>query len=730
MFYSDFILSQNPWSYCKFDTPPGSSIFLDYTGQSHHAMPYNENEVITSNSTSGATLIESHCSIFSEFDPSHQSGQLGLQFNIPILRRGVIVYKPREQIDSPIKVDSLWFDIVLSHSNATFDTDFGKDTFDSLSIQTGENSNLFITNNITEEDINAFAISGESLNTKIDSGYLFKKYQLQFLLGPIQVYTVTQCFFDFDGEQHQQILSLNFYHNNQELFTIILKERKKVEGVFQISVINNPRKISFGIEPDDEIFKSFLSYDGGAIAETELENDPEIQQNYRNVKIVSSFKIDSFSILFNKNFPSLSWLESSWIALETPLEHKCLETSPICFKRDNINSPVIENYLNNYNHFFDTILKWGTNQTPVNSFQISTLNHLTYILPIDEFLPVLNENEIEVDDTIQLNLNCNELFFGTWRIIEIFNNSIVIQPSSSCHFDISIKSKTNIDHVVSLVTATSQPITIELTKMSNFRKDDLVSLTTYYDTPKNLTWKVINITIDSIIVEFESESVIFSYPGQELVIKKSPIGGYNSWTKEWNDHQSHWYGQTHSTVKHFCISDFYKNYATVQQCNDDLSRFSDSGVFTKVIKSIHLKDKSCYFYCIGDGYRFYLFVNSKEKTLSKAQVFMFGEVDTLPPSNNYTYYLLAYNDYKLDYNYRENIAFSFSKRTIISTGHLLCYSEGSDRKTEGLSKINGHEYQIIDDGGFCLYPDTFNSLSLMSLSGYEGQIIQILLAEG
>lgn len=123
--FSDFILSQLPWTYCRLDEPIGYNLYHDLTGNRNHLFSSFENDTYgTAASNRQAVtllgdpsiggvrpLIENQIIHLNSID--HSIPLNSLWFRVPEFKSNTFTFRRRVKIQNSLDVREMWIDFLM-----------------------------------------------------------------------------------------------------------------------------------------------------------------------------------------------------------------------------------------------------------------------------------------------------------------------------------------------------------------------------------------------------------------------------------------------------------------------------------------------------------------------------------------------------------------------------------------------------------------------------------------
>jgi len=257
-----------------------------------------------------------------------------------------------------------------------------------------------------------------------------------------------------------------------------------------------------------------------------------------------------------------------------------------------------------------------------------------------------------------------------------------------------------------LIANHSTILDLTLSSNNDFKIGDNIIIYHMTNIPILNTWKIINHTNENFTIQnIDANEGVIKIHNEDAIIKKCPIGGGAIWIKEYLDNMVSYSCFIENTIfKKLIIDDSFISYAKVFLNNEENNQLSEP---LYILKNSNYFNSSIKWRIIGDNKRFYLFLTSKQNTVSHTNIIIFGEIKDIF-WDEWDVILIAY-DNELQTNCGFNLAFSYPKWTILSTGHLLCESIITSPKSDATwqtQNINLIFRNLTDfnDAGHHIYP--------------------------
>lgn len=747
--FSDYILSQKPWSHCRMNEPEGNLVYLDISGNENHlysqktingySNDFNNEQDLTYNDgmvmkgVKQKSLNRILC--FNQLD--WNIPLTSLQFRIPEFKSDTIFYIRHDKIQNSLFIGEYWLD--------------------------------FIWNPHPESIVNSSEL------------VIYEEF-VRF--GPLK------------------ILSESLYSENYIQTSLQLKIITKDQVIWSKDILNDPfssgnHRFTIGLKQVQGFIKFRLSIDGNNPIEINFTGVLGGHEEYSNIAFYNQTIFSNISIFFNKAFPTNEWLIGSQKILESNYLATTTDISSILNEIPGIS--IIEGSLYS---ILDTLFFIGNRQTKVLGIHI--IGTPTLQMSSLEFSPLLNSDII-------INSNNSGVFNGCYNVIKITKSSITLSPiDAKMNLIINYNSNTYtindgkyIDSLIlEIVLEYNHPfkigdnvsigrfgifnytwkvkeidtlhhsfkiqpdifesylgISFDLNEISEgeilnsfllhdssiFKPSKMsIGENTNLNLTINPSWKLrafsgesINCTFD--YMDFLSGETMYldffnlsftNYSGEILniklvtdesekkswylsdtIIKIMPFGGGNGWSKILNNHRIEYLGKTNNSIqKILIVNDTNEKYASLSVSNSDGSNESEILYFPRFINppsklnSYYAKWKA-----IGDQNRFYFFFPPKTNRISHGTFIAFGEIKNWV-TNSWITILVASKTNSGYFNPGFNLAFTYSKWSILSEGYLLCELDSVPQSDGYLIEIENDivtESTGILDSGYHIYPIPF-----------------------
>ena len=686
--YSDFILSKQPWAYCRLDEPVGINIYHDITGNKNHLI--NNNIEIDNNQDiqllgdpfiRGIKPTIDNQSLFIN-DYEIDIPDTSLMFNIPLFKSDSFIYRRREKIQNELSVNSMWIDVILGCDWQSHE-DKIKDLLPSFLMSNGQNLKSDLVRQ-TDIPYNYF-IAGANTSVDLYTSPLFFISETFLILAHISLVGVTGVHYNPDGTFKGVSFKICLLENKNIIWFKTLQSVNIIDDpIYQLS--NGPHRFTIGLLNSSEVR---ISIDGDTYQSILISPFTMNHSLYSKIAIFNNLTFSSLSVFFNKNYPSNNWLQKSQLALKRNLKKSVIKNQSHHFYHNFI-EPLPGSFLN----FINKTLFIGINQTFIkNQFIVSGQLKIR----INESIPGLS-----VGQSIQVNQNKQGQFDGLWRISKIVN-STTIQLSPELISTSSVDITFNGNSYIREYQFTDSPFLLNIEVLENrFYKNDLVEINYITDTIQPHSWVVSLIDINGFEVTLSSsQSPIFN---DDCIIKNTPIGG-GSWDKIYSDFGFGIRGiQIEASPKNILFND--TNEFFVETSISEINNSNSSGIIfiPKNIKNNFNKEKNnTQSIVIGDSYRFYFTTTFKNNSLSHSQILFFGEIKNYF-TGEWNIIASASNKSEKDQNCGFNFAFLYPDWTIDQeTGFLVCKSILSQR-SDGLINLLSNSFSGFLDSGHHIYP--------------------------
>lgn len=639
IFYSDFILSQKPWSFCRLDEPVGYNLYLDSSGNGNHLKALSDEDVITNQQIitfSGDPFIAGvrpNIQKLSLDKIDFEIDNNSLQLEVPLFKSDTYTFKRREKIQNHLSVNSLWIDVLMNIETPNYHLTM-KNWLPSINFTNNERlfaEHLYLSGEFDHSD----GLSGERLSTNLSlNAQSHIQYETFIRIGSLALVGASGVHYNTNGA---------FIGNS---FRLILVTRILVNGnwlekflwsrllVSENSLSNPPSPLSTGthrftlgiINPTSSSITIKISIDGNepfidTVILSENESFEVYDHNvYSKIALMNNTAFSSLSVFFNKPFPSNDWLSASQKALTRDYQPPVCEDISILHGIAPSGYPMLEKLPGSLLNILNGILFLGTNHRIVH--EIYPSSNAVFSVRITPEIP-----GIAIGHTIKINDNKQSPFSGCWKISELnTNKQITINPALLTTIPSKI-TLNSIDYNCSYQFTNKDFLLVLRTKDQHFfNRKDLVTVHHLTDSIQSHTWTVTSVDEDgfNITAQGISNTVVFN---DDCIVKQTPIGG-GSWTKTFSDNVVGFgYKEIEAHKKNILIDDREPVYSEIRLSEIDNSSPSNKLYITKDIKSLanHEKDrlpsKS-----VGDCHRLYCFLASKQNTISQTSLICFGEV--------------------------------------------------------------------------------------------------------
>ena len=415
--------------------------------------------------------------------------------------------------------------------------------------------------------------------------------------------------------------------------------------------------------------------------------EPYNHSIYSVIALMNNAVFSNLAVFFNRPYPSNEWLTASQRALIRPYQPPISEEISILNGISPSGYPMIEKLPGSLLNVLNGILFLGTNHRSVTQISKSAGSsnlsaRITGVIP-----------GIAVGNTIKINLNKQSPFSGCWRVYSMTShNLLAMKPAMATRIPATISFGSN-DYTRSYQLTNKEFLTIVETKTPfYFRLNDLVTIHQLTDTTQPHTWTVTAVDVDGfdVVAGGLLNNYIFN---DDCIIKQTPVGG-GCWTKTFSDNRvGLGYKDIEAYKRNILIDDRELTYASISLSEIDNSNPSDNMYIPKDIKNMLNREMNRFTSkASGDCHRLYLFLPSKQNTVSHTSVIAFGEVfDWL--NQDWCAIAMVSLSKNIDQDTGFNYAFLYPEWFIDQdTGFLICRSFKS-HSSEG-------KMQIIKDDVF------------------------------
>jgi len=695
--YSDFILSYNPWAFCRLDDPVGYATYLDSSGNKNHLKfdldtmkPTNRQSIslvgepfaagIKPNSQTQSLKID-----YIDFDIPESA----LHFNVPQFKSETIFYRRREKIQNNLVIQSLWVDFLIDISDSLH-YDYIKNWW--APIYAYENSKMTIDNLITNEIFETIEfVEG----TYLESNLLQKKclYTINetfIRLGSLAFVGATGVHYDYDGTylgySYKLIIVTQVFKNNEWVNHVLWKRT-----LVTVDPINDPaeplssgtHRFTIGVlNPSITSLTVKISIDGEtpeSVTFVPEENEFLTEYNhdvYSCIAMMNNTTFSNFSVFFNQPYPSNDWLIASQLALTKTYNAPIAEDISILSSQT-----MIEKLPGSLLNTFNNILIFGSHQQVVSEIT-PVLGNGDLTIRIEPTI-----SGISLGDTIKINENKQSPFSGCWKInslISLFSVNLI--PALLTKIPSSVTYNA-IDYDLNICfTNKDYQIDVETKNIHHFSNQDLITLHHLTDSVQNHSWIITASDANGFDVKLQNELENYTFL-DNCLIKKTPIGG-GCWTKTYSENKIGFgYKNLIAQQKNILIDDRELYYSKIYLSASDNSNPSESLFILKDIKNSLNREKTRFpFKVVGDCHRFYCFLPSKQNTASHTSIIVCGEVFDWFNQDWCSVAIVSTLNAK-DQNIGFNYAFLYPSWSIEQeTGYLICRSFET-HPSDGLIKI-------------------------------------------
>lgn len=639
IFFSDFILSQKPWSYCRLDEPVGYNLYLDSSGNGNHMRAVaegmvadNRQEVTFAGDPFAAGINPTlETQTLSLGSVNFSITDTALQFAVPQFKSDTWVYRRREKIQNDLAINTMWVDFLMKVETPPY-YEYMKNWMPPLHAY--DDSRMSVDHlYLNEEFAHIDGLGGGILSSPMvqrTQPYIMHETFLRF--GSLALVGITGVHYDYDGSYVGNSYRLS-------LVTRVLRDGEIAEKVLWSRTLVsedesfNPssplsagtHRLTIGIlAPTSYSMTLQVSVDGGVpvTANTALSGaESYTHDTYSKIALMNNTVFSNLAVFFNRPYPSNEWLSASQKALTRPYHPPISEEISVLHGIAPSGYPMIERLPGSLLNVLNGILFLGTNHRLVTQM-FKTAGSSNLSARITPSIP-----GIVAGNTVKINQNKQSPFSGCWRIYSMNTyNSLAMKPAPATMIPATI-SFGAVDYDRSYRFTNKDFLTIVGTKTQHhFRLNDLVTVHHLTDTMQSHTWTVTAVDDNGfdVVASGLSDDYLFN---DDCLIKQTPIGG-GCWAKTFTDN---FLGLSYRDIvaykKNILIDDRESTYAKVSLSKIDNSDPSENLYIPKDIKNRFNHEMSRFTSkASGDCHRLYLFLPSKQNTVSHTSVVSFGEV--------------------------------------------------------------------------------------------------------
>lgn len=640
--YSDFILSLKPWSYCRLDEPVGYSLYLDSSGNGNHlkssveGLVAENRQVVTLTGDPFIAGIRPMTETQSlslgtiDFDVYDTS----LRLDVPLFKSDSWIYRRREKIQNDLVINSMWLELLINTDAPSYH-EYMKNWMPPLHSYSDSKmalEHLYLVGDFTHID----GLAGGQLNTKLSQRtqpYVMHETFVRF--GSLALVGITGVHYDYDG-------AYLGYSYRLSLASRTLKDDEWMEKIIWSRILvtedqamhpadplsPGTHRFTIGVlNPTTYSITIKISVDGGS-AETITTVLPEDESfapydhdTYSTIALMNDTIFSNLAIFFNRPYPSNEWLASSQRALTRSYQAPVAEDISILCGRSPSGYPSIEKLPGSLLNVLNGILFFGTNHRLVTEM-FPTAGSSNFTVRITPSIP-----GIAVGNTIKINQNKQSPFSGCWKIYALNTAyQIAMTPALATRIPSTI-TVGSIDYDRYCQFTNDEFLTVLRTKTTHhFSLGSLLTVHHLTDTTQAHTWSVTAVDDDGFDVV--AQGVLADYIfNDDCLVKQTPIGG-GCWTKTFSDNVvGLGYRDVVAYKRNILIDDRETTFSKVSLSEIDNSDPSENLYIPKDIKSIFNREKDRFTSkATGDCHRLYLFLPSRQNTVSHTSIIAFGEV--------------------------------------------------------------------------------------------------------
>lgn len=706
IFFSDFILSQKPWSYCRLDEPIGYHLYHDSSGNRNHLFSDGYADVAANRQIVDFTgdpfiggIRPSHQSLsINSFDHSIKS--TALKFQVPLFKSDTWIYRRKEKIQNDLAIHTLWADLIIDTTVPASYTIL-EDWLPPLVASNGHKASLdhVYTN---DEFSHTTALTGNRSSISLSAiNQLYSYNETFFILGSVSLIGVTGVHYHYDGTYLGHSYKLMLVTQCLE-GTRLVDQILWSKTIVTIDPINDPVDASLNggshrftigiINPTTYSMTIAVSIDGAPAVSNTIALDGHLSfasfdhSIYSRIAIMNDTIFSNLSVFFNKAYPSDDWLAASQRALTRSYTPPIAKDWSILSK-----TPIIEKQPGSLLNALNAILFLGVNH-----------RFISYLTPISGDLTLRIEPSIPgigVGQTIKINQNHQSPFSGCWFVDKVETSFLLklspaldtIYPSTITYNAANYERDCRFSNKVSLIRAQTKTL-------HHFSTGDMVTIHHLTETNQQQSWVVTAVDGDGFTVRADNISTSYSFT-DDCIIKQTPIGG-GSWTKTFSNNEIGFgYNQIEAYKRNILIDDRHDYYSEIRLAEIDNTSPSEKLYIPKDIRNTINKEKDRNdSKAVGDCHRFYWFVPSKQNTVSHTSIIVFGEIlDWF--NNEWCSVALVSLSKNKDQDIGFNYAFLYPSWSIEKdTGFLICRSFKS-HVSDGMIQI-GEDGVIVSSSGY------------------------------
>lgn len=725
--FSDYILSQSPWAYCRLNEPEGHNIYCDLSGKSNHlfAEPQNGAYVQAAENQKQVNYLGEPA--IAGIQPINANRTLkvdsidwaipstALKFTIPQFKSDIYIYRSGERVQNDLSITSMWIDILLDPTTEVHEAAL-KPMLPTLYAQNGSRASINHIYTSDEWDFTS-GYSGERTSVNIcEKPTTHRMFETLLIMGPLCLVAESGVHFNCDGSYigpslHLKIVLL--YQDGSEMKELVLWKRTLVTVDAQSDPAQpftaGAHRFTIGIQQISTQSCLFsLSIDGAnAVSSTTNFSGLaffalSIHPVYSRMALLNKTTFSNVALFFNKPFPSNAWLSASQLALTTTYH------SAICSRPAHsiiYGTPAVQKLPGNLLSILDTCLILGNRHSKIYSSTLS--GGLTMQVTASSGLWTPSGGLPSSGTTVTFNANKQAVFSGCWRVQSTAQSVVVLIPDTDARLT-GVINVGGTDHIALNMKITSaSTLTLLLDFNHPFRPGDLVLVSQWCNSVQSHTWRVSGVTSDQFTITAESVSAQQSF-NQDAIIKQCAIGGGSGWQRITSTDKATYRGTSiTAAAKQMIVDDTQTATAKLSLSNLDDSSPSEEMHFLKQGKNTINKDPNrSPWKAIGDAHRFYLFMPWKQNCISQTSLVVMGEIRSWF-NDDACVVLIAYDRDSFEQNCGFNYAFTYPKWSLMVSGHLLCQSVASaqsDARWVSRENLVNTNLLRFADSGHHIYP--------------------------
>lgn len=675
--FSDYILAQSPWAYCRLNESVGIVCYNDLTPNNNHLYSQiveGEYVVAATNQINTTFIGDPGIAAIQPLEDNRVWGvdqiidvpDTALRFRVPEFKSDTHIYRNRARIQNSLDPLPMWIDFQWSpHPDAIIAPLASHLPLGMMS--SGEFAK--VSRVVLGGDFDyTSGYKGERLTEEVQSTTVLGRIYEPFLyFGSLVLVSETTVRVNVDGSiGHGVKLKVMCEHEEGwiEVWSrtiVSLNPSQDPEQPFS----NGMHRFVMGIEqPTSSSINFKLSIDGSVISTSSFSGfnfNVRSHISYSRIALLNKTAFSSVGVFFRTAFPSQEWIDGSQETLTNTYRAAKSHIATTLSE-----TPLITKHAGSLVNLLDTALFIGNLQEPVMSL---TRTGETIKLQITDLIPPVIPT---VGSDVTIGSNHRSVYDGCWIVTGITQNSVTLVSTG-------IKTESVIGVGASSYTSTGITIlsdtTLNITLRRNhkFRVNDIVTLGFTSNTLTH-TWRVASSEEGTFTVDAINSPASMAFSGG-CILKKMPVGGGAGWSRSYTSDNLVSYTPTFS---HLSIQEHRKllvkniNASFGEVCFahlDDQNRSMPQYFITSVKNTLNRDPERSPWVVFGDYNRFYLMVSAKQNIISQSQVLAAGEIKCnayLDVPEKWDCLLLAYTHSSPDVKSLFNFAFLYPYWTIDS----------------------------------------------------------------